>query len=328
MQGVEHPLTMHPIGMFVTALFVFAWFILGIYTAPFVFAKFSKATAGYVTWMIETFDRMFMTVSARACVGMILACMFVMMSGGLYLTSGLPSGTGYAVLRFLICFALVFGPLPFAFPQTKPSGVIKWFLFGLPVGYNIPRITVQYLWDRRTHKFEDQMLDALTFMSNGLKSGLSLVQSMDMVKEELPNPISEEMGLVLSEQRLGVPMEDALLNLEARIDTEDLQIMVTSINILRQSGGNLSETFDTISHTIRERKKVEGKIKSLTAQGVSQGVIIVFMPFVLGFILYVMDNSLIERLWTTGLGWVMIGAMLFLQIAGAMMIKKFVTIDV
>lgn len=324
----EHPLTMHPVGMLITGLFIFAWFILGIYTAPFVFSKFSRATAGYVSWLVETFDRMFMTVSARACVLGILVSMVTMMGLGIWLTTGLPPGPGYAVLRFFICFALVFGPIPFAFPKTKPTGVIRWFLFGLPVGYNIPRIAVQWMWDRRTNKFEDQMLDALTFMSNGLKSGLSLVQSMDMVKEELPNPISEEMGLVLSEQRLGVPMEDALLNLEARIDTEDLQIMVTSINILRQSGGNLSETFDTISHTIRERKKVQGKIKSLTAQGVSQGVIIVIMPFVLGFILWVMDNSLIERLWTTALGWVMIFIMLMLQLFGAMMIKKIVTIDV
>jgi Flp pilus assembly protein TadB len=324
----EHPLSWHPIGLLVSGMVIVAWFILGLYTAPFVFSKFTKATAGYVGWMVHTFDRMFMTVSARVCVGMIMATMILLMSLGFWLTSGLPSGSGFAVLRFLICFALVFGPIPFAFPQHKPEGVIRWFLFGLPVGYNLPRIMVQYMWDRRIMKFQHQMLDALTFMSNGLKSGLSLVQSMDMVKEELPNPISEEIGLVLSEQRLGVQMEDALLNLEERIDTEDLQIMVTSINILRTSGGNLSETFDTISYTIRERMKVEGKIKSLTAQGVSQGVIIVFMPFVLGFILWFMDHSLIERLWTTAAGWVMILAMMTLQVFGAMMIKKIVTIDV
>ena len=132
----------------------------------------------------------------------------------------------------------------------------------------------------------------------------------------------------MSEQRLGVPLEDALINLEDRIGTEDLQIMVTSINILRQSGGNLSETFDTISTTIQERRKVQGRIKTLTAQGISQGVIIVILPFVLGAVLYVMDGELISRLWTTGLGWAMLAVMLFLQILGAFLIKRIVTIEV
>ena len=151
---------------------------------------------------------------------------------------------------------------------------------------------------------------------------------MDMVKEELYDPMSQEFALVLSQQRLGVPLEDALLSLEKRIDTEDVQIMVTSINILRQSGGNLTETFDTIAHTIRERKKVQGRIRSMTAQGVSQGFIIVCMPFVLAGVLYMMDPELIRRLWTTWIGLVMILFMLLLQTLGALMIRKIVRIEV
>ena len=163
---------------------------------------------------------------------------------------------------------------------------------------------------------------------NLLKSGLSLIQSMDMVKEEMDDPLSQEFSLVLSEQRLGKPLEEALLGLEKRVGTEDVQIMVTSINILRQSGGNLTETFDTIAHTIRERKKVEGRIKTLTAQGVSQGVIIVCMPFVLAGVLYLMDQDLIRRLWTTPIGLVMLLFMLMLQVIGSVIIKKVVTIRV
>jgi tight adherence protein B len=151
---------------------------------------------------------------------------------------------------------------------------------------------------------------------------------MDMVREELPNPISEEFGLTLNEQRLGVPLEEALLGLERRINTEDVQIVVTSINILRQSGGNLAETFDTVANTIRERKKVHGKVKSLTAQGVAQGVIIVFMPFVLAFALWVIDPVLIARLWTTAIGWGLIFFMLTLQTIGALLIRKIVKVEV
>jgi tight adherence protein B len=97
---------------------------------------------------------------------------------------------------------------------------------------------------------------------------------------------------------------------------------------LRQSGGNLTETFDTIAHTIRERKKVEGKIRSMTAQGVSQGVIIVLMPVVLAGILYLMDPELIRRLWTTWIGLTMVLLMLILQTLGALMIRKIVRIEV
>ena len=225
------------------------------------------------------------------------------------MTAGLPYSPGYHFLRVVVCLVLVVGP-------------------GMPMGYNLPRFVVRNMWERRVSNFQLQMLDALSFMSNGLKSGLSLVQCMDMVREELPAPVSQEFGLVLSEQRLGVPLEDALLNLEERIGTEDVQIMVTSVNILRQSGGNLSETFDTISGTIRERRKVEGRIKTLTAQGVSQGVIIVALPFVLGTILWVMDPQLIERLWKTWMGWGMLAVMLGLQAVGAFLIRKIVQIRV
>ena len=287
-----------------------AWLLAGHYAAPYLFEQFDRATSGYVAWMVEMFDKMFMTVPASWCVAAILTSMAAFAGLGLWLTSGLPSGTGYNILRLALCSFLVFGP------------------FKIPLGANLPRFTVNRLWTLRIRKFEDQLLDALAFLSNGLKSGLSVVQAMEMVKEELPNPISQEFGVVMNEQRLGLPMEDALINLEKRIDTEDVQILVTSINILRQSGGNLAETFDTIGYTIRERKKVEGKIRSLTAQGVSQGVIIVCMPFVLAWILYMFDAELIARLWTTALGWVMLAFMLVLQTCGALLIKKIVTIKV
>ena len=291
-------------------LFVGGWAAAGYYIAPLLFERFEQATEGYVAWMVHTFDRMFMTITARTCVMMIVFSMAAFAGIGFWATSGLPSGAGYAFLRLFICTFLAFGP------------------FRLPIGANLPRFIVKKMWERRITKFEDQLLDALSFLSNGLKSGLSVIQAMEMVKEELLPPISQEFALVLSEQRLGIQLDEALLDLEERVGTEDVQILVTSINILRQSGGNLAETFDTIAYTIRERKKVEGKIRSMTAQGVSQGVIIVCMPFALAAALYAMEAELVTRLWTTWLGWVMIAAMLFLQIAGAVMIKKIVTIDV
>jgi len=284
--------------------------LLGWALSPAISRKIEESTSGYVKWMIEMFDKMFLTISGRVCLYCIIFSTIFWFFFAFWITANLPSGAGYFAFRTLIALIFSLG------------------LFGMPTGYRMPRFVIQWMWKRRIEKFSEQLIDALTFMSNGLRSGLSLVQSMDMVKEELYNPMSQEFALVLSQQRLGVPLEDALLSLEERIDTDDVQIMVTSINILRQSGGNLTETFDTIAYTIRERMKVEGKIKSMTAQGISQGVIIVVMPFVLASILYLMDPVLISRLWTTWVGLVMVMLMLLLQTLGALMIRKIVRIEV
>lgn len=291
-------------------LSVLAWLAVGWYVAPRVWKLFDDLTAGYVRWMQSEFDRMFLEVSPVLCMVSIVTSVLVFSAFGFFLTSGLPWGAGYNVIRLVVVGVLAVGP------------------FGLPTGYRLPRAVVEGMWQRRIDLFEDQLLDALAFMSNGLKSGLSLLQSMGMVRDELPNPISEEFALTLSQQRLGMPLDDALINLERRIGTEDVQIIVTSINILRQSGGNLAETFDTVAYTIRERKKVSGKVKSLTAQGVAQGVIIVIMPFVLTFALWVIDPILISRLWTTAIGWGLLFLMLTLQVIGSLLIRKIVKVEV
>ncbi len=289
---------------------ILAWLAVGWFAAPTLWTLFDELTLGYVRWMQSEFDRMFLEVSPTLCMVSIVTSVCAFGAFGMFLTSGLPWSAWYHIIRALVVGILVVGP------------------FGLPTGYRLPRAIVEWMWQRRIDLFEDQLLDALAFMSNGLKSGLSLLQSMDMVREELPNPISQEFALTLNHQRLGMPLEDALLGLEKRIGTEDVQIIVTSINILRQSGGNLAETFDTVANTIRERKKVSGKVKSLTAQGVAQGVIIVLMPFVLTFALWVIDPVLISRLWTTALGWALLFLMLTLQVIGSVLIRKIVKVEV
>src|SRR6185437_4627217 len=139
------------------------------------------------------------------------------------------------------------------------------------IGWKAPKPIVDYVYRRRVQKFVLQMVDALSLMSNGLKSGLSVVQSLGLVAQEMPNPIQQEFNLVLSENKVGVSLEEAFLNLSKRIKSDDVEMFVTSINILKETGGNLAETFDTIVMTIRDRIKVENKIDALTAQGFYQG---------------------------------------------------------
>jgi tight adherence protein B len=151
---------------------------------------------------------------------------------------------------------------------------------------------------------------------------------MQLVTDELSNPISQEFSLVLSQNKLGISLEEAMGNLSIRMAHDDIEMFTTSVNILKETGGNLAETFDSISYTIRERIKVESKIQAMTAQGVMQGVIVVLMPFALGAILYTIDPERIRPMFTTIPGWAMLFVMMTLQAIGAFAIWKIVQVRV
>jgi tight adherence protein B len=196
------------------------------------------------------------------------------------------------------------------------------------VGWRIPGMMIKILHRRRTTRFVIQMVDGLSLMSNSLRSGLNVPQALQLVTDELPNPISQEFALVLSQNKIGVTVEAALSNLSVRMPHDDIEMFTTSVNILKETGGNLAETFDSISYTIRERIKVESKIAAMTAQGVLQGVVVVLMPFALGAILYTIDPDRIRPMFTTVPGWAMLLLMVSLQAAGAFAIWKIVQIRV
>jgi tight adherence protein B len=151
---------------------------------------------------------------------------------------------------------------------------------------------------------------------------------MERVAENLPNPISQEFALVLSQIRIGRSVEEALIDLGDRIQKPDVQMFVTSINILKETGGNLGETFTTISLTIRERQKVEKKIEALTDQGVVQGMIITLVPFLMIILFLAIDPSYIKPMFTTTMGIVFLGMMILLQIIGGIAIRRIVKIKV
>jgi tight adherence protein B len=194
--------------------------------------------------------------------------------------------------------------------------------------WSVPTIFIRNLWEKRCNAFVNQMLDGMTLMSNGVKAGLSVQQCMERVVENMPNPISQEFGLVLSQMRIGRSMSEALNELGTRIPRPDVQMFVTAVNILQETGGNLAETFATITYTIRERQKVEQKIEAMTAQGITQGVIISLVPLFLLGMFYLIQPSYVEPLFTTALGLVALFVMISLQVIGGIMIRKIVTIKV
>lgn len=227
----------------------------------------------------------------------------------------LSASFGFGALVFLVFW-------PNLLLGTIAGGVITMLM------WSVPKLLVQSMYERRCSAFVNQMIDGMTIMANGVKAGLSVQQSMERVADNMPNPMSQEFGLVLSQMRLGRSMQDSLNDLGMRIPRPDVQMFVTAVNILQETGGNLAETFQTIVYTVRERQKVEKKIEALTAQGLTQGIIITCVPFALLVVFFFVDPGYVRPMFTTTLGWIALFAMLTLQVIGGLMIKKVVKINV
>lgn len=232
------------------------------------------------------------------------------------------------VTRMLLLSSFGIGSLFFAITWPDiPVGIFLGLSAGI-VGFQLPPIIFKSLYEKRCSLFVEQMVDGLTIMANGIKSGSNPQQAMQRVVEIMGNPISAEFGQVITQTQFGQSFEEALTDLGVRIPRPDVQMLVVAINILKETGGNLSETFQTIVSTIRERQKLEKKISAMTAQGVMQGIIVTSIPFLLMGVFYALDPNHIKPMFNTTMGLVFLAAMLGLQIIGGVMIKKIVTIKV
>jgi tight adherence protein B len=196
------------------------------------------------------------------------------------------------------------------------------------VGFKAPRIIVDFLVEKRIKAYSMQMVDALQLLANGIRAGLSVPQSIGMIVEEMPAPIAQEFNVLLQQNRIGMPLEECFENLAKRVPLEDNDMFVSSINILRETGGNLAETFDTIVNVIRERVRLQQKVDTFTAQGMFQGMTIGAMPFMLGFVYYLQDPNSMTPLFTTPLGLVMLFVALALDFTGIYVIMKIVKIKI
>lgn len=199
---------------------------------------------------------------------------------------------------------------------------------GAVVVYFVPRFILKLMRRRRIERFNAQLANALGGMSNALKAGFSIQQAFDAIVQEKENPIAQEFGMFLQQLRVGVKFEEALSDMDRRIGSEDLTLMIQSIEIARQTGGNLTEVFDRIAETIRERRRVEGKIKSLTAQGRIQGRVVGAMPVVLGFVLYLLDPQMMLSFLRSTAGIAVLCTVVVMEICGMLIIRRIVDIDV
>lgn len=196
------------------------------------------------------------------------------------------------------------------------------------LGWYLPRVVLRAAISRRVSKFNSQIGDALVIMSNSLRSGFSFMQAMDMVRKEMTDPIAKEFGAALQEMNWGAPTEEALTNMSRRINSNDFELVITAVLIQRQVGGNLAEVLDSIANTIRERVRIKGEIKTLTAQGRMSGIVIGLLPFLLTLAVYSMNPEYISPLFTNKMGLVMVSLALTSQIIGISLIRKIVNIPV
>lgn len=205
------------------------------------------------------------------------------------------------------------------------------FVFGLiggVIGFYAPRFYVRHLQKKRLNSFNNQLGDTIVLLSNSLRSGYSMLQSMETVSRELPPPISVEFTRVTREIGLGLTTQEALGNLLRRIPSDDLDLMVTAINVQHEVGGNLAEILDNIAHTIRERVRIVGEIRTITAQQRLTGTILSILPIILGMIIYALNPGYISRLWQDTCGILMMGTGALLIFLGYLAVRRIATIEV
>jgi len=165
-------------------------------------------------------------------------------------------------------------------------------------------------------------------MSSALKSGFSILQAFEAVAKEERNPISQEFSVMLQQVQVGVRFEDALVNLEKRVNSEDLTIMIRSIEIARISGGNLTEVFEKIAETIRERIRIQTRIQTLTAQGKLQGIVVGSMPILLAIAMYAIDPRMMRLFFNSAVGIIVMSLVGVMVLIGGLLIRKIIRIDI
>lgn len=230
---------------------------------------------------------------------------------GEFLALQLISALGIGAISYLLSGTIVLGIL---------AAVLGWFA---------PRWFVSNRQGQRLRAFNDQLGDALNLMVNGLRSGYSVLQAMEAVSREMPPPIATEFSRIVQEVQIGLPLDQAMNNMLRRIKSDDLDLVVTAINVQREVGGNLAEILDVISFTIRERVRIKGEIRTLTAQGRYSGYVISLLPIGLALVLFCVNKPYVSRLFTSGwCGWAMVVCGLLMIGTGFIAIQKIVTIEV
>lgn len=216
------------------------------------------------------------------------------------------------------------------------AGLVVFFLTKKPLfgwvaalaGLVLVALIIKRLESLRRAKFASQLVDGLMLLSGSLKAGLSLLQSFEALAEEMPPPISQEFGLVLRENRMGVPIEDCLAKLKGRIGSEDLDMIVTAVLVAKETGGNLITIFSNLVVSIRERNRILGRVKALCVQGKLQGRIMMALPIIFAYGVYKFDPNFFTTLLNDPLGKMLLGYAVVSELLGIFFIQRLSKIEI
>src|SRR3989454_9081329 len=213
-------------------------------------------------------------------------------------------------------------------------GLIGYWRWGLVfalvffAGYLIPGFYVKYRVSQRLKKFNSQLGDTLTLLSNALKAGYSFAQAIDTVAKNAVPPIADEFGRAVREMNLGGSPDEALQNITKRVESPDFDLVATAYSIHRTVGGNVAEILDNIAYTIRERVRIKGEIATLTAQARASGTLITFLPIVLAVFMYFVTPTYFRPMFENFIGWILIAIGIFMIFIGNLIIRRVVAIEV
>ncbi|MBI2521635.1 MAG: type II secretion system F family protein [Bdellovibrio sp.] len=263
-----------------------------------IFEWIEKQTLGTRSYIMEKFELLFIEVKEQH-----ITYVLLLLSVGLgFITLAIMGVLGHWMLGAFL------------------AGILSF------IGFKIPKPIVNYLYKKRIKQYSGQMVDALTLLANGLRAGLSVPQAIGMIVDEMPPPVSQEFNLILQQNKIGVTLEECFEGLAKRVPTEDNDMFVTSVNILRETGGNLAETFDTIVSVIRERVRLQLKIEQLTASGMFQGLVIAAMPYAIGFLYFLSEPESMIRMFQHPVGLIIMFVAVCLDAVGLFIILKIVDI--
>ena len=237
------------------------------------------------------------------------------------LRSGKPiSATSFILISLLLGVAGV--AIGFSLQRSAAIGVVLGGIFLL-----VPLLWLRYLEQKSLNKFQEQLPEALDLLSRALRSGHALSSGLEMIAEEMPDPLGSEFQAVVDEISLGLTLKEALENLCARVPSSDLRFFTISILVQKETGGNIAEILDNISRLIRERVKFKRHVSTLTAEGKVSGVILVLLPIVMFFMIYFVNYDYISMLWLENDGQKLLAGGIVMMILGVMMIRKIIRIE-
>jgi tight adherence protein B len=200
-------------------------------------------------------------------------------------------------------------------------------LLGAFLGFVIPGFRIKMLEGARRRQFRKQLIDGLMILSSSLKGGLSLIQALEVLVEEMPSPINQEFGMVLAENKIGISLEESFVHLNKRMPSSELNQLITAILLARETGGNLPVIFSRLVFTMRENDKIKQAIENLTLQGRLQGAIMSALPVVFAVVVYSLNPHNFDEMLNTSVGRSLLIYCVFSQIIGMILIKKFSTLD-